>query len=77
MTVTGTSFVGETAFGPRIRQCAIECWDGSAWQHAATGTIPAVQQTDQRTALTTTKIRLSFTNATDGLTIKELHVFGD
>ena len=77
MTVTGTSFVGETAFGQRIRQYAIECWDGSVWQHAATGTIPAVQQTNKFTAVTTTKIRLSSTNATDGLTIKKLDVFGD
>jgi chitodextrinase len=79
-TFNKTVFTEAKGFGNRIKDYAIEYWNGSAWIVAHSGTLPAATQTDVFPAVSATRIRLhvlNLNNTVDGPTIFEFGVYHD
>jgi hypothetical protein len=73
--VNQTVLQEDQEFGHRIQAYTIDYWNGSAWVTAATGGAPPPDRTDRFPAVTTTKIRLNITRASQGPTINEFRIY--
>lgn len=74
VSISRTEFQEDTAYGQRIKQYQIQYWNGSSWVTVVNGGIPAAEQVDRFSQVTTTKIRLNITQATDGPTVREFQI---